>query len=262
MGWVIGMILTGLLATALPASAAKGGLWNPVNWFQESPVTTQPASEPAKPKETPAPADKSIRYLPSPSQQEASQSSPARAVRQERNGAVISTQRGDVVIQLFPTDAPQTVANFRKLVESGFYSSGRMTFHRVVPGFVVQTGDPTGTGYGGSRDRVKLEVRNKLSHNAKGIVAMARSADPDSATSQFYITLKPQPTLDGKYAIFGKVIQGLDVLDKIEKGDRLYSVELRDVSDILAQQESQGHVFFSAPAWMPLIGKKETPRQP
>jgi peptidyl-prolyl cis-trans isomerase B (cyclophilin B) len=130
-------------------------------------------------------------------------------------------------------------------VNSGFYNKYNMKFHRVVPGFVVQTGDPTGTGAGGSKKTIPLEAKNKLSHNAKGIVAMARGFDPNSATSQFYITLAPQPSLDGKYAIFGKVISGLSVLDKIELGDMLYGIRLVDINSITRDPvEKKG--FFSS----------------
>jgi cyclophilin family peptidyl-prolyl cis-trans isomerase len=142
------------------------------------------------------------------------------------NYALIETQRGNVVIELYPKEAPKTVANFTRLVERGFYNQNGMVFHRVVPGFVVQTGDPTGTGEGGSEERIALEVQNKLSHDAKGIVAMARSAAPNSATSQFYITLTSQRNLDGKYAIFGHVVRGLGVLDRLNQGDKLYGVRL------------------------------------
>jgi cyclophilin family peptidyl-prolyl cis-trans isomerase len=120
-----------------------------------------------------------------------------------------------------------------------------MKFHRVVPGFVVQTGDPTGTGAGGSKKTVPLEAKNKLSHNAKGIVAMARGFDPNSGTSQFYITLTPQTSLDGKYTIFGKVISGMSVLDKIEIGDMLYGVRLVESTSVTRDPvEKKG--FFSS----------------
>jgi cyclophilin family peptidyl-prolyl cis-trans isomerase len=121
-----------------------------------------------------------------------------------------------------------------------------MKFHRVVPGFVVQTGDPTGTGAGGSKKTVPLEAKNKLSHNAKGIVAMARGADPNSATSQFYITLAPQTSLDGKYAIFGKVISGIDVLDKIEKDDMMYGIRLVELSSVVRDPAPEKKKFFSS----------------
>lgn len=142
--------------------------------------------------------------------------------------ASIETQRGNIVIELYPDVAPVTVTNFVKLTSTGFYNQLGMKFHRVVPGFVVQTGDPTGTGAGGSKERIPLEAKNRLSHDAKGVVAMARGAAPDSATSQFYITLAPQKMLDAKYAIFGRVIQGFNILEKIEKDDRLYGVKLVD----------------------------------
>jgi cyclophilin family peptidyl-prolyl cis-trans isomerase len=111
-----------------------------------------------------------------------------------------------------------------------------MIFHRVVAGFVIQTGDPTGTGRGGSEKSIKLEIHPDLKHDRAGIVGMARSQDPDSATSQFYITLGPAPHLDGKYAIFGRVIEGLDVVMAIGQvevgpGDRpVVPVELKSIS--------------------------------
>ena len=160
--------------------------------------------------------------------------------------ALIETERGNIAIELFPDQAPLTVANFVKLINSGFYNRFNMKFHRVVPGFVVQTGDPTGTGAGGSKERVPLEAKNKLSHNAKGIVAMARGADPNSATSQFYITLAPQPSLDGKYAIFGKVISGIDVVGKIEADDQLYGIRLVDLSTVVRDVQPEKKNFFSS----------------
>jgi len=150
-------------------------------------------------------------------------------------GAVIETSRGSIVIALYPSEAPKTVANFQKLVREGFYDTPGMVFHRVVPGFVVQTGDPTGTGYGGSKTRIPLEVKNELKHDALGVVAMARGASPNSASSQFYITLKHQPALDGKYAIFGQVIKGYDALKSIQRGDRVYSIALKDVTNVVPE---------------------------
>jgi cyclophilin family peptidyl-prolyl cis-trans isomerase len=149
--------------------------------------------------------------------------------------AQMDTQRGTVVIALYPKAAPNTVANFIKLVNRGFYNQNGMTFHRVVPGFVVQTGDPTGTGEGGSDTRIPLEVKNKLSHNTKGTVAMARTAAPNSATSQFYITLTSQRQLDGKYAIFGRVIRGLPVLSQINQGDTVYGIRMITARDLPAE---------------------------
>ncbi len=159
--------------------------------------------------------------------------------------ALIETEKGNIAIELFPDEAPKTVANFAKLVNDGFYNKYNMKFHRVIPGFVIQTGDPTGTGAGGSKGTVPLEAKNKLSHNVKGIVAMARGPAPDSASSQFYITLTPQTALDGKYAIFGKVISGLDVLDKIEKDDMLYGIRLVDMTSIKLDQPLEKKKLFS-----------------
>jgi cyclophilin family peptidyl-prolyl cis-trans isomerase len=154
------------------------------------------------------------------------------AIVGEHQGALIYTEKGNIAIEFFPEQAPITVKNFVTLVGKKFYDQPNMAFHRVVPGFVVQTGDPTGTGAGGSKDRIPLEAKNKLSHNAKGVVAMARNADPNSASSQFYITLAPQTSLDGKYAIFGKVVSGMDVLDKIKQGDKLYGVSMVDLTTV------------------------------
>jgi peptidyl-prolyl cis-trans isomerase A (cyclophilin A) len=124
--------------------------------------------------------------------------------------ALIETSMGTFKIELFADKAPNTVQNFIDLVNRGFYKE--MIFHRVVAGFVIQTGDPTGTGRGGSEKSIKLEIHPDLKHDSAGIVGMARTQDPDSASSQFYITLRPTPQLDGSYAVFGKVVEGLDVV--------------------------------------------------
>lgn len=148
--------------------------------------------------------------------------------------AIVETSMGTFKIELFADKAPHTVQNFIELVNRGFYKN--MIFHRVVAGFVIQTGDPTGTGRGGSEKSIKLEIHPDLKHDRAGIVGMARSQDPDSATSQFYITLGPAPHLDGKYAIFGRVIEGLEVVMAIGQvevgpGDRpVVPVELKSIS--------------------------------
>ena len=127
---------------------------------------------------------------------------------------------GDIKIELYPDVAENTVANFVNLVEDKFYDNN--TIHRVQKGFVIQGGDPTGTGTGGPGYSIKGEFtqngyRNNLSHT-KGVISMARSSDPDSAGSQFFIVLSDEaaPSLDGIYAGFGKVIEGMDVIEKIE----------------------------------------------
>lgn len=131
---------------------------------------------------------------------------------------VIEMENGKKMkIELYPDKAPITVANFEKLVKEGFYNG--LTFHRVIPDFMIQGGDPEGTGMGGSKDKIKGEfasngVKNDLKHT-RGVVSMARSMMKDSASSQFFIMHKDAPHLDGEYAAFGKVIEGLDVIDEI-----------------------------------------------
>lgn len=130
---------------------------------------------------------------------------------------------GSVVIQLYPEVAPNTVNNFIYLVKSGFYDNN--TFHRLVPGFVLQGGDPTGTGTGGPGYSIKGEFTsngftNDLKHE-KGIISMARSTIPNSGGSQFFIVLDTSDFLDGNYAAFGKVIDGMDIVEKIEKNEKV-----------------------------------------
>lgn len=126
---------------------------------------------------------------------------------------------GTIIIELIPEEAPITVANFQQLTADGFYDG--LTFHRIVPGFVVQGGDPRGDGTGGSAEQIKGEfasngVDNSILHG-RGIVSMARSGQPDSASSQFYIVLSDNNVshLDGDYAAFGRVLSGMEVVDKI-----------------------------------------------
>lgn len=122
-----------------------------------------------------------------------------------------------IIIELYPDIAPATVANFKKLVSQKFYDG--IIFHRVISGFMIQGGDPTGTGTGGSKETVKGEFgtngfNNTLSHT-RGVVSMARTNAPDSASSQFFICHADSVFLDGQYAAFGKVIAGMDTVDKI-----------------------------------------------
>lgn len=125
---------------------------------------------------------------------------------------------GIIELELYPDKAPETVANFEKLVQEGFYDG--LTFHRIIRGFMIQGGDPTGTGMGGSSEKIKGEfasngfLRNDLRHE-RGVISMARSANPNSASSQFFIMHEDAPHLDGDYAAFGKVTKGLDVVDEI-----------------------------------------------
>lgn len=226
LGVANGLLLCGLL-TVHPVF---GQGWWP---FSSKPQATTATSSPAK--EKPDSPWSSLWPLTDPtatSSNSSNQPNWAQQAKEGPNGATIRTSEGDLIIELFPNEVPRTVANFKQLVRSGFYTGQGMVFHRVVPGFVVQTGDPTNTGTSGSGKTIPLETSPSLSHTGKGIVAMARSTDPNSATSQFYITLDAQPSLDGKYAVFGRVIQGLEVLDRIDRGDRLLGVTLTDVSTL------------------------------
>ena len=135
--------------------------------------------------------------------------------------AVIETGKGMIKAELYTEKAPITTKNFIELANSGFYDG--LTFHRVEPGFVVQGGDPKGDGTGGSEKSIPLEISQELKH-AKGALGMARSQDPNSASSQFYITLAPTPFLDGNYAVFGKVIEGMEVAEQINIGDKMNKV--------------------------------------
>jgi cyclophilin family peptidyl-prolyl cis-trans isomerase len=143
--------------------------------------------------------------------------------------AVIKLAKGgEIVIKFYPQDAPLSVANFIKLAKKGFYDG--LTFHRVVPGFVAQGGDPNGDGSGGPGYTIKGEftengVNNPQTH-VKGAVAMARTNDPDSAGSQLYICLDAQPSLDGKYAVFGQVVSGMDLVEQIQVGDKMEKVSI------------------------------------
>ena len=136
-----------------------------------------------------------------------------------KNPIVTFTMENGKVIkaELYPDVAPNTVANFVSLVEKGFYNG--LIFHRVIPGFMIQGGDPTGTGMGGPGYRIQGEfrlngVKNDLKHT-RGVLSMARSMHPDSAGSQFFIMHEDAPHLDGQYAAFGKVIEGMDAVDAI-----------------------------------------------
>lgn len=131
---------------------------------------------------------------------------------------------GSFTIETYPEYAPQTVENFLKLVNDGFYDG--LTFHRVIEGFMAQGGDPEGTGNGGAKDTIYGEfssngfTQNTLSHT-RGVVSMARATNPDSASSQFFICYDDASSLDGKYAAFGKVVDGMDTVDDFLKIKRV-----------------------------------------
>jgi len=150
---------------------------------------------------------------------------PSQGAKKVKESAVITMEKGgEIKFDFFPEDAPKTVENFVTLARKGFYDG--LVFHRVEPGFVIQGGDPQGNGMGGPGYKIKAEF-NKQKH-VRGAVAMARSNDPDSAGSQFYIVLAPANFLDGKYTVFGIVTSGMDVVDKVRVGDKMKSVKIVD----------------------------------
>lgn len=138
--------------------------------------------------------------------------------------ATIETGKGTIKFELYEDLAPITASNFIELADKKFYDG--LKFHRVEPGFVIQGGCPYGTGTGGSGKNIPLEVTPNLKHGDAGAVAMARSNDKNSASSQFYITLGPAAFLDNNYAVFGRVTEGLDVVQKIRVGDVMNSVTI------------------------------------
>ena len=138
------------------------------------------------------------------------------------NRMIIEMEKGKIEIEFYGDDAPKTVARIKELVTQGFYDG--LTFHRVVPGFVVQGGDPDGNGSGGSGKNLAAEFNSQK--HIEGTVAMARSADPNSADSQFYISLGTHPHLDGNYTVFGQVKSGLDIVKGIKQGDKMVKVTL------------------------------------
>ncbi len=136
----------------------------------------------------------------------------------------IETSKGTIVVELNAEKAPKTVAQISTLISRSFYDG--LSFHRVEPGFVIQGGDPKGDGTGGSDlPNIPFET-NDLKHD-KGVIAMARSQDKNSANSQFYITIGDAHFLDGNYVAFGKVVSGLEVAEKIQKGDKMTKVTLQ-----------------------------------
>ena len=141
--------------------------------------------------------------------------------------AIMETAKGSWTMKFFPDDAPKTVDNFLHLAGQGFYDG--LTFHRVVKSptpFVIQGGDPKGDGTGGPGYTIADEFNPR--RHLEGSLAMARTNEPNSAGSQFYICLAPQPFLDGKYTVFGQVIEGLENIHKIDQGDKIISVKIEE----------------------------------
>jgi peptidyl-prolyl cis-trans isomerase B (cyclophilin B) len=135
----------------------------------------------------------------------------------------MNTSKGIIELELYPKHAPKTVNNFVFLIKEGFYDG--VTFHRVIEDFVIQGGDPTGTGRGGPGYKFEDELKNNPLKHGRGYISMA-NAGPNTNGSQFFITHSPQPHLNGKHTVFGKVINGLDVVDSIEQGDEMINVSV------------------------------------
>jgi peptidyl-prolyl cis-trans isomerase B (cyclophilin B) len=138
----------------------------------------------------------------------------------------METDRGEIQLHLYPQHAPKTVNNFVFLSRQGFYDG--VAFHRVIANFVIQGGDPTGTGSGGPGYRFEDETRGNPLRHETGVISMA-NAGPGTNGSQFFITHSPQPHLDGRHTVFGKVVEGQDIVNAIRQGDRMIKVEIEEL---------------------------------
>jgi peptidyl-prolyl cis-trans isomerase B (cyclophilin B) len=186
---------------ALLLAAGLGGTPDPV--AAQAPKPAEPAPPAATPGAKPA--------------------EPKKGSKPVKQTAVITMEKGgEIVIDFYPADAPKTVENFVKLAKKGFYDG--VVFHRREENFVIQGGDPKGNGTGGPGYTIPAEF-NKQKH-VRGAVAMARTQDPNSAGSQFYICLAPANFLDGQYTVFGIVTKGMDVVDKVRVGDKMKTVKI------------------------------------
>lgn len=158
----------------------------------------------------------------------AAKAAPAAAVSDIQ--IVLTTSKGDIKGTLFASKAPMTVANFLNLAKHGFYDG--LTFHRVIPDFMIQGGDPEGRGTGGPGYKFGDEFHPALKHSKPGVFSMA-NAGPGTNGSQFFITHVPTPWLDGKHSVFGEVTAGQDVVNRIARGDKIVKIEIVDSTDAL-----------------------------
>ena len=149
---------------------------------------------------------------------------------------IVKTDKGDIEGVLYPSKAPVTVANFLNLAKRGYYDG--LKFHRVIPDFMIQGGDPTGTGSGGPGYRFEDECTPELKHDKPGIFSMA-NAGPGTNGSQFFITHVPTPWLDGKHTVFGSVTKGQDIVNAVAQGDKIKSIEILDPTDDLFKAQSK-----------------------
>ncbi|MDB6149496.1 MAG: peptidylprolyl isomerase [Chthoniobacter sp.] len=150
---------------------------------------------------------------------------------------LLKTSRGEIAATIFASKVPITASNFLNLAKRGFYNG--ITFHRVIKGFMIQGGDPTGTGSGGPGYKFADEIDKSLKHTKAGLFSMA-NAGPNTNGSQFFITHVPTPHLDGKHAVFGEVTSGQMVVDQIAQGDKITGIEILDSTDeLFAAQKAQ-----------------------
>lgn len=133
----------------------------------------------------------------------------------------MTTKYGEMILELFEDETPNTVANFVSLIEKGYYDG--LKFHRVVPDFVIQGGDPTGTGSGGPGYKIRCECDKNVHKHERGVLSMAH-AGKDTGGSQFFITHRATPHLDGKHTVFGQVVKGVEIVDKVQAGDTMDKV--------------------------------------
>ena len=159
------------------------------------------------------------------------------------NTLIMMLKDGPVIIKLFPDAAPNHVARIKELVRDDFYDG--IVFHRVIDGFMAQTGDPTGTGTGGSGKKLKAEF-NDIKHK-RGVVSMARASNPDSADSQFFIVYKNSPFLNNQYTAWGEVVSGMEFVDAIKKGDPDMNGQVSDPDKMLRVEVAADVLKAAAP---------------
>jgi peptidylprolyl isomerase len=207
---VVVLLVLGLIAGLLFSRAGSQSAAAPT----AAPAATAPILE-APP--TSAPAAAPAGTLPTATTYTYSAAPPMTIDTARQYTATIVTPRGDIVVELLPDIAPQTVNNFVYLARQNFYNG--LTWHRVLPGFMAQGGDPRGDGTGDPGYSIPAEFTDQVLFDQPGMVAMARSSDPDSAGSQFFITTAPAPHLNSQYTIFGRVVQGQEIVDSIPLRD-------------------------------------------
>jgi peptidylprolyl isomerase len=209
LGFVVGLLIrrSGAGTAAEPTAAA----------FASAEPVDAPTIAPEGPTAVPLPTLENVAPLPTAEVYSYSEAPPLTIDPAKQYTATIATPRGDVVVQLLPDIAPQSVNNFVFLARNNFYNG--LTWHRVLEGFMAQGGDPAGDGTGGPGYSVPAEFSDQVSFDGPGLLAMARSADPDSAGSQFFITTGAAPWLDGQYTVFGRVISGQEFINSIPLRD-------------------------------------------